>query len=136
MSTITQAPQKDASPAQEPPSCFDESVSQEWFDQLCEEVNFRCSICEVLLLKIEEMEAKVKSAYAATARSLKGIYDQKIIANRWLAMVAFAQDILGAATFAKDANQICGADLSGIEALHAAALERFQMHCPVQVCSK
>lgn len=81
-------------------------------------------------MKVSEMEAKVKEAYAATARSMDELFDVKEIANRWLGLWYFASELLCAARTASDAHKICGADLSTLEAHRDAAWERFQLHCP------
>lgn len=115
-------------------SCFDEDMTQGWYEALRKEVDYHCTFCEGLHLKISDLEQKVSAAYAATARSMRGLYDSKEIANRWLGMWSFARELLETAKAAKEAHQICGADLSGIVKYHDAAWERFQLHCPQEVC--
>ena len=117
----------------DPTSCFDEVRSEQWFNRLRDEVDYHCTFCEGLHLQISELEGKVRAAFASTARSLKGVYDQREIATRWLAMWSFAAELLATAKAAKDAHQLCGADLSGIEKYYAESFERFQFHCPLQV---
>lgn len=110
-------------------ACIDESRVEDWYDSLSREVEFQCSLCDGLHMQIAELEDKVRQAYAATARSMRGLYDTKEIANRWLGMLYFASDALGDAAMARDTHQICGADLSGIQKYYDAALERFRAHC-------
>ena len=109
---------------------FDEMRAEVWYDQLKDEVDFHCSFCEALHLKVSEMEIKVKEAYAATARSMEELYDSKEIANRWLGLWYLASEVFCAAKTASDAHKICGADLATLEAHRDAAWERFQLHCP------
>jgi hypothetical protein len=110
--------------------CFDESLAGAWYEVLQDEVDYHCSFCEGLHMNIEEMQTKVREAYASTARSMKGLHDVKEIANRWLAMWSFSTTLLATATIAKESHQICGADLSELQKFHDAAKERFLLHCP------
>jgi hypothetical protein len=114
--------------------CVDETGVQDWYEKLREEVDFRCSFCEGLHIHISELEVKVKEAYVATARSMRGVYDQKEIATRWMGMWSFAAEILAIAQMVKESNQICGADLTEIEKYYAASLERYSIHCPHMPC--
>lgn len=109
---------------------FDDDRACDWYHQLVEEVDFHCSFCDALHMKVSEMEAKVKEAYASTARSMDGLFDAKEIANRWLGLWYLATGMLYAAQAANDAHKICGVDLSTLEAHRDAAWERFQLHCP------
>ena len=119
-----------------PAVCFDENLAEDWYDSLRDEVDYHCSFCEGLHLTIAELESKVRDAYASTARSMQGLYDSKEIANRWLGLWSFTSELLAIAKAAIEAHQICGADLTEIEKYHAAAWERFQLHCPQEVvCS-
>ena len=113
-----------------PDTCIDDSLTEQWYATLLNEIDFHCSACEGLHLEIADLESKAKAAYESTARSMRGLYDPKEIANRWLAMLLLASTIHQFATVAKDAHQICGADLSGIQQYYDAALERYLFHCP------
>ena len=116
------------------PPCIDEALTEGWYESLRKEVDYHCNFCEGLHLKISELESKVKQAYASTARSMRGLYDSKEIANRWLGLWCFASELLATAKAASEAHQICGADLSGIQSCLSAAWERYQLHCPHEVC--
>lgn len=111
-------------------ACFDEGGAGDWYDSLRNQVDFHCTFCEALHMKVSELEAKVKEAYASTAGSMEDLFDAKEIANRWLGLWCFASEMLCAARTASDAHKICGADLSTLEAHRDAAWERFQLHCP------
>src|SRR5260221_1345486 len=121
------------SPEHETSACFDEAAAKSWHEKLLAEVDYHCSFCEGLRLEIAELEAKVRDAFAATARSMKGLYEQKEIANRWAATWLFAVELLAVARASSELHQICGADVSGIEQYVDAARERFQLHCSQEV---
>ena len=110
-------------------ACIDEAGATDWYDSLRLEVDYQCTFCEGLHLHISELEAKVKEAYAATARSMKGLYDSKEIASRWMGMWAFATELLASAEAASEVHQICGTDLTELKEYQKAAWERLQLHC-------
>lgn len=101
-----------------------------WFEELCETVDYHCSLCEAVLTDVATLEETVKSAYATTARSMKELHDVGEIAKRWFGMWAFAQQVLSQAEFIQEANQICGVDLTILEGYRREAFDRLQLHCP------
>jgi hypothetical protein len=104
--------------------------ADEWYNRLRDEVEYRCSFCDAIQTDINEMQEKVKAAYARTATSLRGIYDVGEIAKRWYGMLAFSTEVLEHARFLKDTNQICGVDLATLLEYQKEAFYRFRLHCP------
>lgn len=109
--------------------CHD-ALTGEWYEQLRKEVDYRCSFCDVVQTDINEMEAKVRQAYATTAQSLRGIYDINEIVKRWYGMLAFSTEVLEHARFRQQTNQICGIDLAVFLEFQTAAFNRLALHCP------
>jgi hypothetical protein len=107
-----------------------EALTDQWYNQLLEEVDYQCSFCDALHTDIREMEEKVKAAYARTASSLKGVYDVREIVNRWYGMFAFSYIMLERARFLQQTNQICGVDLSTLLEYQKESYDRLVLHCP------
>ena len=111
-------------------SACSEAFTDEWYEQIRAEVDYRCSFCDAIHTDVKEMEEKVRSAYAKTASSLKGIYDIREIANRWFGMLAFSTEVLEHARFLQQTNQICGGDLSPFLEYKKESFDRLLLHCP------
>jgi hypothetical protein len=107
-----------------------EALTDEWYNQLLEEVDYQCSFCDAVHTDVKEMEDKVKAAYARTASSLKGIYDIREIVKRWFGMYAFASEVLEHARFLQQMNQICGVDLGTLLEYQKESFDRLILHCP------
>jgi len=107
-----------------------EALTDEWYNRIREEVDYHCSFCDAIHTDIHEMEEKVKSAYARTATSLKGVFDIAEIAKRWYGMTAFATEVLEHARFLQQMHQICGVDLSTLLEYQKEAFDRLILHCP------
>ena len=107
-----------------------EALTDEWYNRIREEVDYRCSFCDAVHTDIKEMEAKVQKAYATTAKSLRGIYDVREIATRWYGMLAFSTEVLEHARFLQQTNQICGVDLSTFLEYQKESFDRLLLHCP------
>jgi hypothetical protein len=107
-----------------------ESLNDDWFEQLLQEVEYDCSICDNVHIDLKEMEEIVKKAYALTAESLKGVFDINQIAQKWYGMAGVASEILSHARFLKETNQICGVDQTTLEAYREESLHRLMLHCP------
>lgn len=114
-------------------TCFDESIWMDWYNALREEVDFQCSFCNGVHTQVAELEKKVRDAYASTASGMRQIFDTVEIASKWYGMYVFATELLTMAEIQRDAHQICGVDTSGIQKYQMAALERFNIHCPIQI---
>lgn len=112
------------------PSPCKEALTDEWYNKLLEEIDYRCSFCDSVQTDITKMEYDVKRAYAITAESLKGVYDISEIAKRWYGMAALATAVLARASFLQQTNQICGVHLGLLMEYQQEALDRFQLHCP------
>lgn len=115
-----------------------EALTDEWYNLIRKEVDYRCSFCDAVHTDVREMEAKVKEAYAKTARSLREVYDVREIAKRWFGMLAFSTEVLEHARFLQETNQICGVDLGVLLEFQKETLDRFQLHCPefAEACRK
>jgi hypothetical protein len=107
-----------------------EALSEEWYNRLLQEIDYRCSICDSVHTDIHHMEQAVQQAYAMTAASLKEIFEIGEIAKRWYGMAAFATAVLARARFLQQTNQICGVHLGTLLEYQKEALDRFQLHCP------
>jgi hypothetical protein len=107
-----------------------EALTDEWYEQLLKEVDYRCNICDSVHTDIREMEETVKKAYAITATSLKGVFDFNEIVKRWYGMSAFASTVLAHAHFLQQTNQICGVDLTSLQEYRKESLDRLMLHCP------
>jgi hypothetical protein len=107
-----------------------EALTDEWYNHIREEVDYRCSFCDAVHTDIKEMEAKVQKAYATTAESLRGIYDMPEIVKRWYGMLAFSTEVLEHARFLQQTNQICGVDLSTFLEYQKESFDRLLLHCP------
>jgi len=114
-----------------------EALTDEWYEQLLQDIEYSCSICDNVHTDIEELNETVKKAYAITAESLRGIYDIKEITKRWYGMSAVAGEVLAHARFLKETNQICGVDLTTLEGYWQESVERLMLHCPdlANVCA-
>jgi hypothetical protein len=107
-----------------------ESLTDEWYEQLLREVDYSCSFCDSVHTDVKDMENTVKKAYEITAESLKGVFDISEITKRWYGMAAVANEILSHARFLKETNQVCGVDLTTLEAYWEESLDRLMLHCP------
>lgn len=106
------------------------ALTDEWYNQLREEVDYHCSLCDAVHNDIREMEQTVKNAYAFTAQSLRGVRDIGEIAKRWFGMYIFAFELVCHAQILRDTHQICGVDIELLERYRDEALDRLQLHCP------
>lgn len=115
-----------------------EALTDEWYEKIRAEVDYRCSFCDAVHTDIKDMEEKVKAAYAKTASSLRGIYEIKEIATRWYGMLAFSTEVLEHARFLQQTNQICGVDLTVFLQHQKGAFDRLLLHCPelADACEK
>ena len=107
-----------------------ESLTEDWYDQLLQDIEYDCSICDNVHTDIKGLEETVKKAYAITADSLKGVFEINEIATKWYGMAAVANEILSHARFLKETNQICGVDLTTLEGYWEESLHRLMLHCP------
>jgi len=115
-----------------------EALTDEWYEHIRAEVDYRCSFCDAVHTDVKEMEEKVRSAYAKTASSLRGIYDVREIAKRWYGMLAFSTEVLEHARFLQQMNQICGVDLGPFLEYQKESFDRLLLHCPelAEACQK
>ena len=114
------------------------ALTDEWYNQLRDEVDYHCSFCDAVQTDIKEMEELVRRAYAFTANSLRGIYNVGEITKRWYGMLAFSTELLEHARFLQQTNQICGVDLNIFLQYQKEAFDRLLLHCPelADACQK
>lgn len=105
--------------------CFEEDT-----DELKRAVDFECTFCEAVLKDAKELEAVLKKAYALTVERVRGVYDAKIIRDRWFGMWTFSQELYAAAAAIQERHPICGVDMDPFEQYLNAAYERMELHCP------
>jgi hypothetical protein len=110
--------------------CNEALRDDEWYQHICDEVDYQCGLCDAVLTDIKDKEEKVKRAYALTATSLKEVYDIPEIAKRWWGLVFFSGQVLYDAYILQQTNQICGTDLSTLQEYYEEALDRLQLYCP------
>ncbi len=106
-------------------------------NQLLQEVNFECSLCEAVYQDIATLNDKVGHLYTSIvqkSRAAKDLDQRKLI---WLGGFFIASEIRQAGCMKKNLHQICAVDLSVIDETYSLIKERleFLFGYPITDCN-
>jgi hypothetical protein len=96
------------------------------YEQLLNEVEFHCTVCEAVHEEMQVLNAKIEAAYVWVTTKTKPLRDRAAIAKHWIAAYYVASDIRQAVCLKKEVHQICGIDSTIVDETYEAVKERLE----------
>jgi hypothetical protein len=106
------------------------------YEQLLNEVEFHCTVCEAVHEEMQVLNAKIEGVYSWVTAKTRPLRDRVAIAKYWIAAYYVASDIRQAVCLKKEVHQICGIDSTIVDETYEAVGERleFLLGHPLNKC--